>query len=340
MSEASGGPEIEIVVCTYNKAALLDHVLGALASQTASRDRWTCLVVNNNCTDETEDVVQRHAQSGGIPRLRSIREPMQGLTAARLCGVKKTTAKWIAYVDDDCLLEPNWIDRALQFVAQQPDAGAFGGKVILDWEVEPPEYVRSYGYSYAEQDHGDSESRVAFLAGAGLTVNRGALVESGWTNAPLLADRMGDELVSGGDVEIVLRIAGIGRELWYVGSCALRHRIPRQRTTLPYLREINRNLGISQALADALVSASSFSKWSFSATSKLAKHARQFVMTSFEAIRGRAAHQAISIQANFALGYLQGVARILMMAPERRRELLGRAMPVSARNRGASQEAA
>jgi glycosyltransferase involved in cell wall biosynthesis len=340
MIEARVGPEIEVVICTYNKATMLDRVLGALASQTAARDRWTCLVVNNNCTDATEEVVQRHLQSGGIPRLRSVREPVQGLTAARLCGVKKTTAKWIAYVDDDCLLEPNWIARALQFAEEQPDAGAFGGKVILDWEVEPPDYVRSYGYSYAEQDHGDSECRVAFLAGAGLTVNRDALAESGWTNAPLLADRVGDELVSGGDVEIVLRIAGIGRELWYVGSCALRHRIARQRTTLPYLWEINRNLGISQALADALVSNPGFSKWLLPAGSKFAKHAKQFVRTSLEAIRGRVAREAISIQASFALGYLQGVARILIMAPERRRELLGRAMPVSARNRGASQEAA
>ena len=129
----------EVVICTYNNAAMLDGVLTSLARQKPARDgRWSCLVVNNNCTDRTAEVVQQHISAGAIPGLRSVRETRQGLTPARLCGVRSTGAQWTAFVDDDCFLEPDWIVNAMAFAESHPEAGAFGGKVILDWEVEPP----------------------------------------------------------------------------------------------------------------------------------------------------------------------------------------------------------
>ena len=84
------------------------------------------------------------------------------------------------------------------------------GKVTLDFESEPPGYVRAYGYSFAEQNHGKDRAKVPFLVGAGLVVSRSGLSACGWSEAPVLPDRVGKRLVSGGDVEIVLRIAAAG----------------------------------------------------------------------------------------------------------------------------------
>jgi glucosyl-dolichyl phosphate glucuronosyltransferase len=332
MSEIPATPSLEVVICTYNNAAMLDGVLSTLACQRpVERARWTCLVVDNNCTDDTPNVIAHHVLAGAIPNLRSIREPKQGLTAARLRGVRSTTAQWIAFVDDDCFLQSDWVSQAIAFAASHPGVGAFGGRVILDWEAEPPPYVLAYSYCFAEQNHGNFQQQVTFLAGAGFVVNRLALSASGWIDAPLLADRIGEKLVSGGDVEIALRIAGIGRELWYVPLCVLNHRIPARRFSPRYLININRNLGISQALADALVSADPISSWFFESIFKVAKQTLGLARVTLDVARKRKAFVEILIQASFRLGQIQGIWQVFTMSPSRRRELLGRARPVSGR---------
>ena len=69
MVDVPPGTTLDVVVCTYNNAVLLDEALAALGRQ---RDiechRWSCLVVDNNCTDDTGRVVQDHIARGAIPR--------------------------------------------------------------------------------------------------------------------------------------------------------------------------------------------------------------------------------------------------------------------------------
>jgi glycosyltransferase involved in cell wall biosynthesis len=317
---------LEVVVCTYNNAAMLDGMLVRLAAQRQIEDvRWRCLVVDNNCTDHSAKIVQRYIAERNIPGLRVVREAEQGLTPARLCGVRNSTAPWIAFVDDDCFLQPDWVANAVAFVQTHPSAGAFGGKVVLDWEIEPPNYARAFTYCFAEQNHGDAERKVPFLAGAGMVVNREALTECGWIGGPLLADRVGKSLVSGGDVEIALRIAGSGRDLWYVPQCELRHQILARRITVPYMASMNRNLGISQSLADALVFERSSLHWFLQAAATAVRQIATLPMLAARAVRRQNLRQEIWIQTNFMLGRFIGFWRILRMSPARRIALLGRA---------------
>jgi glycosyltransferase involved in cell wall biosynthesis len=317
---------LEVVICTYNNAAMLDGALARLAGQSEiAAAQWSCLVVDNNCTDTTSQIVQHYIDEGKIPGLRIVPELVQGLTPARLRGVRSSTAPWIAFVDDDCFLPPDWIANAVAFAASHPASGAFGGKVVLDWEVDPPSYARAFTFCFAEQNHGDVERKVPFLAGAGLVVNRTALAACGWSEAPLVADRVGKSLVSGGDVEIALCIAGCGRDLWYVPRCELHHQIPAGRTTVPYMVSMNRNLGISQALADALVFEGSVWEWFSHAIVNSAKQITQLPRYAVRAALKRNSRAEMWIQMNFIFGQLLGFWRILRMSSAHLQELLGRA---------------
>ncbi len=121
---------IDIVICTYNNVALLDKTLDAISNQQVSSTvEWKVLVVNNNCTDRTPEIVEKYSQSGKLA-LTMILEPLQGLHQARICGAKNTTGDWIAYIDDDCLLDDDWIEQAAYFALVHPNCGAFGGQVI------------------------------------------------------------------------------------------------------------------------------------------------------------------------------------------------------------------
>jgi glucosyl-dolichyl phosphate glucuronosyltransferase len=243
---------IDIVICTYNNAAMLDRVLQRLVAQDASEIPWSVLVVENNCTDDTHHVIDQYLAAGDIPGLRAVTETTQGLTPARLRGVRETTAPWIAFVDDDCLLDRGWIRAATDFAIRHSDAAAFGGRVVPDWGVSPTPFLVRYNWCYAAQDYESGPRQVEFLVGAGVVINRSALIETGWTLKQHLDDRIGRRLISGGDVEIALRLLGTGRPLWFAPDCVIHHAIPRHRTTIRYLAAMNRRLGASYIFAEAM----------------------------------------------------------------------------------------
>jgi len=251
---------IELVICTYNNAKLLDRALECLSRQSAPVDRWSVLVVDNNCTDETPEVVERHCKEGRIPGLRRVVEPQQGLTAARLCGVRSTEAVWLAFVDDDCFLDPNWVSSALSFAEAHPGCGAFGGRNVLSWEAPPSEFLAKYGAVFAQQDHGPEAVRFDLqvpyrpaLAGAGLVMRRIALERSGWLESQQIGEREGGKLASGGDQEIVIRIAKAGYELWYTPDCKLHHFIPQRRTSEAYMASLYYGIGAMMLPLDRLI---------------------------------------------------------------------------------------
>ncbi len=242
---------IDLVICTYNNASLLKRTLEGIAQLSVpSNITWNVLVVNNNCTDETATIVKDQILKNEI-QLRMVIETDQGLTAARVRGVHDTHSEWIAFIDDDCILAKNWIEEAEKFIKVYPGCGLFGGKIQLLWEKEPPSYVMHFPFAYAAKNHGDKAKRLSAVAGAGMIVKREALKKCGWINEQFLADRVGQKLVSGGDMEIALRV-GAYFEVWYNPACTLQHIIPQRRTTKSYLQKIVFGLGASRHNVAAL----------------------------------------------------------------------------------------
>jgi glycosyltransferase involved in cell wall biosynthesis len=315
---------IDVAVCTYNNARLLDEALEALVAQHARSADWRILVVDNNCTDDTPEVVARRAAESPVP-LTVVREPEQGLTPARRRAVRETSGDWIAFVDDDCLVAPDWIESAARFARARPDCGGFGGHVVLDWEQPPREYVTRYGWAFAEQDHGDEPKRVEALAGAGFVFRRAALADSGWTERHFLADRVGKKLVSGGDVEMALRVAA-RHDLWYTPTLRLRHRVPARRTTRRYLLGVTRDLGASQLFADSMLWPGSYARWLLESLLRSRKWAGQIVHFAFAWLLRRGGGNDALMQASFLSGWLAGIWRLSRMPSADRRAVLGLAV--------------
>ena len=133
-------------------------------------------------------------------------------------------------------------------------------------------------------------------------------------------------------MEIVLRIASAGHELWYVPDCGLLHRIPPRRTTLAYLTAINRGLGASQALADAMAWSGSTAAWFGTTSWKLVKDAATLGRLARSVAAGSATSADLRIQTHFRLGQLLGIYRMARLAPSRRRAIMGAARTDEGRN--------
>ncbi|MDJ0733754.1 MAG: glycosyltransferase [Nostocaceae cyanobacterium] len=280
---------MDIIICTYNNANLLDRVLTNLSVQKVTcNQQWTVTVVDNNCTDETPAIVEKHISSQKIPGLRRIVETKQGLTYARLCGVKNTNDELIAFVDDDCLLAEDWVEKAMIFASSHPDCGVFGGKVILDWEITPPPILVKNATQFAAFNLGEIPKelnrRNYHIPGAGMVIRREALEKSGWLDKQLLSDRTGKKLSSGGDSEIVLRILNTGYELWYTPDCILHHFIPAKRISETYLFKLMYGFGYAAPYLAVMRWNRSYYIWLIISIFRIIKGLLQTLVWSFIAL--------------------------------------------------------
>lgn len=315
-STGQPGTFMDLIICTHNNAELLAQALRAVVDQDPPAEAWSVLVVDNASSDETSDVVRSFMEGVAGPIVRYVREDQLGLTPARVRGVRCSTAEWVAFVDDDCLLRRDWVAEAVRFARSMPDCGGFGGRVILKWARTPRKYMLEFGYAYAEQDHGDSPMRVFGLVGAGMVVNREALASTGWMDKPLLADRVGSKLISGGDAEIALRI-GARADLWYNPRMELAHIIPARRVELSYLTRVIRGLGASQLFCDALCWDRSTAAFAASAGRKIAW---QFTRAAgFAVLAPLLRRSPISgvVRMNFWFGYSRALVGLLARSQQR-----------------------
>jgi glucosyl-dolichyl phosphate glucuronosyltransferase len=257
---------IDVIICTYNNAVLLEKTLETIANQKVSTSlSWSVLVVDNNCTDHTATVIEQYRQAQHIPGLRRVVEAKQGLTEARLCGIHCTESEWIAFVDDDCFLAADWVEQAMEFATAHPQCGAFSGKVMLEWEKPPSSLLLKHQRSFAANDRGETSQQLSRadsrIPGAGFVIQRRALEQSGWLKHQFLMGRNGNALTSGDDSEIVLRILNIGYELWFAPTCKLYHFIPDQRISQSYLVKLTYGLGTADPYLASLRWNRSYYSW-------------------------------------------------------------------------------
>src|SRR5262249_4803687 len=136
----SANMDLTVAICTWNRAELLDRTLAQLRHlEVPPGVSWELLVVNNNCSDHTDEVLARHAPH--LP-LRRLFEAEQGLSASRNRAVAEAPGELILRTDDDVLADPRWLAEYVEAAKRFPEAGFFGGTIDPWFEVPPPAWVR------------------------------------------------------------------------------------------------------------------------------------------------------------------------------------------------------
>ncbi len=320
---------LTLVICTYNNSDSLRKVLAQIATQdTQSLRDCAILVINNNCTDNTAAVVAATLAQGCLPGLRHILEPRQGLAHARLRGVAEARTEWIAFIDDDNFLLDGWIANAKSFIRHHPRCGAFGGRIEISWEIPPPQVLRRNDYAYASLDLGTHARRLHgeerwHLRGAGLVCRVSALVASGWTTWQACTGRSGCATTSGDDLEIVMRIAREGYELWYEPSCSMRHLISARRISLPYIEKLHFGFGMAHPLLVGFKYRQSRAGWAIRLARSIVRDAIRLMARGIASISDPIKLAEARLTWSYLHGTLCGIPHALRLGIQERRNWLG-----------------
>jgi glycosyltransferase involved in cell wall biosynthesis len=108
-----------VIICTHNpRADYLQRCLDALCAQTLPRHRWERLVVDNQSQEPLIIDLSWHFSA------RLVREDELGLTPARLRAIRESAGDILIFVDDDNVLDPNFVEMALGVAQQIPFVGS------------------------------------------------------------------------------------------------------------------------------------------------------------------------------------------------------------------------
>lgn len=128
-----------IAICTFNRARLLDNTLGQLRQlDTSGCGDWDIMVVNNNCADDTDTVIQSHSEHLPVRRLW---EPRPGKSHAANLAVQEAKGELILWIDDDVLVDRAWLKAYVEAARAHPRVSFFGGPIIPSFETEPPAWL-------------------------------------------------------------------------------------------------------------------------------------------------------------------------------------------------------
>lgn len=241
--------DFTVAIPTYNGAERISDVLTRLKWQLGTEHiAWEVIVVDNNSTDETAAVVRQFQRDW--PELRYAFEPKQGATYARQRGVKLSRSPLIGFLDDDNLPSAIWVNQAVKFLREHPQAGIIGSHIRGQFDSELPKDFDRIAPFLALIDRGSqplfyAPEKKVLPPGAGMVVRRHAWVENVPDN-PVLGGRTKDSMLTGEDMETTLHIQQAGWEVWYNPAMRVEHKIPAQRLTHDYLHDLMRGIGLSR----------------------------------------------------------------------------------------------
>lgn len=250
--------QLSVITCSHNpRSEYLDQVVKALRTQTLPDNRWEYLLIDN----ASAEPLNSRVDLSWHPNARHVIEPELGLTHARLRGIAESTGEVLIFVDDDNVLDSDFLEQALKIGEEWPRLGTWGGQTRPGFETPPPDWTRAYWSRLVIREF-DSDrwsnqpsDGDAMPCGAGMCVRRSVadyyleLHKNGRRN--VMMDRAGSSLISGGDSDMAICACDLGMGMGMFASLKLTHLIPAERLTEDYLVRLVEGLAYSEIVLNS-----------------------------------------------------------------------------------------
>jgi len=117
--------KVSIVLCTYNRQDFIVKCLDSLRRQTFKN--FELIVVNDNSTDRTKSILKDYSRK--YDKIKIINNTKnKGVSGARNSGIRKAKGEIIAFLDDDCIADKNWLNELIKPYKNQDIIGV-GGRI-------------------------------------------------------------------------------------------------------------------------------------------------------------------------------------------------------------------
>lgn len=142
-----GDPQISVIVCAYNRAAMLDACLKSIRAQ--DHPSFEVIVMDDASTDGALDVARAHAAQDARVRVFT-RETNAGGPANLAAAHNHARGKYVGWVDSDDLIVPDCLSSCAAVLDEAPHIGCvYTDQFVIDADNKPIGYGKRAGIPYS-----------------------------------------------------------------------------------------------------------------------------------------------------------------------------------------------
>ena len=249
---------VSIIIPTQNRAAYLKDTLSSLAMYYSGQP-VEVLIIDNGSTDNTRQTVQGIIDTLPFSCFYHF-APCPGLHVGRNLGIELARGDVLAYLDDDVLVAPSWLDSVIRNFSEQPHLALLGGPCLPKWEGLVPSWVDSFRSSCGDSGwvlgalslvhYSETHCEVPgdYIFGCNYCIRKDVAIAAGGFHpdgvpSPLLKYR-GD-----GETGMGRWVANHSLMICYDPQLMIEHRVPESRLTYTHFLGIYKRNGISDGYA-------------------------------------------------------------------------------------------
>lgn len=243
--------KITVIVPTYKRPDFVARTITSLGEQTLPPTQ--IIVADNAPTDETKAVVSEMRST--VRHLRYIAEPQLGVSFARNRAAEEATGELVAFIDDDAVASPRWLQALVEGAQASPGAVAVAGPIDLRWSSASPAWVHGLESWYGDFNLGDERTQVEYPLypfASNLAFRREAFLSVG--GFPVELGPRGERRISNEEDGLFRRVAERGWTVMYEPLALAYHWVHEERLSRRYLLRRGFGQGRSDVLADAIFS--------------------------------------------------------------------------------------
>jgi glycosyltransferase involved in cell wall biosynthesis len=195
---------VSAVVCTYTLERWHDLLAAIKSLQQQTYCNLEIIVVVDHNPDLL-DRLREHLAGSGVKVVEN--QAVKGLSGSKNCGIAAARGEIVAFLDDDAVAAPDWLERMVELYRDDSGVMAVGGQTLPLWVEKKPGWFADelqwvVGCTYGR--HPEEKSSIRSVFGGNCSFRRSALEQVG-EFLPNLG-RIGNHMLTGEETEYCLRL--------------------------------------------------------------------------------------------------------------------------------------
>lgn len=238
--------KISVVICTYNRCVYINDAMESLYRQTLPHEQFEVIIVNNNSSDQTEQVCKDYLASHTDANFYYMNEGQQGASFARNTGAAHAQSPLLCFMDDDAIADSNYLEKIVQFFQAYPDAGGLGGRIIPRYIPSEPVWMSHYVSSLVGHFHYSEE--ISVFAANKFPLESNMIIRKADFDAikgfnTALPGVVGTLRIGGEGKDFFFRLKALGRTIYYDPTIRVQHVVETAKLTREYMYRVASGIG-------------------------------------------------------------------------------------------------